>query len=229
MPRASQMPRTRALLVLRRLVWLGAVVLVAMMGPIVGAAGDDWWLALLALLALGALIIWVTGALIRQIDKRYLAADVKDRAALPSSDRVLPYGVVSDGDRGLRLPPKRSMVVLIGSLAAGFVALGVAMTREAGGDIRVAGSFIVLLGLALGALAVGVTRVGILLTPDGIEAGMARRRFYRWIDVPEMKIDRNIVVLKSASARRPRVWIRTAMLQASLADCVGMIRRQRDW
>jgi hypothetical protein len=117
MPRASQMPRTRALLVPRRLVWLGALVLVAMMGPIVGAAGDDRWLALLALLALGA-------------------------------------------------------------------------------------------------LAVGVARVGVLLTPDGIEAGMATRRFYRWIEVPEMKIDRTIVVLKSASARRPRVWIRAAMLQA---------------
>ena len=68
------------------------------------------------------------------------------------------------------------------------------------------------------------------LTREGIESTMRLSpQRYRWLEVPQIDTDRQIVVLRAAGARSPRVWIRVGVLEVSLADCLAMIHRQRGW
>jgi hypothetical protein len=86
-----------------------------------------------------------------------------------------------------------------------------------------------LTGVWTAVLAFWITGTRIRLTRDGAESRMGPRRFYAWLEVPQLKVDRQIVILKAAGARRPRLWIRAGLLEASVSDCVAMIRRQRGW
>src|SRR5690606_29591189 len=81
-----------------------------------------------------------------------------------------------------------------------------------------------LLGLAgyLGVIAWWVTGTRIRLTADGVETRMGPRRSYRWLDVPDLKVEHtNIVVLRAAGAPRPRVWLRTGVLEVATGTASG--------
>lgn len=228
MPRARQLPRTRALLVLRRLVWFVALVLLTIGGIAIPAAGGDWWIALLVFAGVMTLVIWVAGLVVKQIDKRIPSALTKDQLALPLRDRLLPYGVVED-DGAMLLPTKLGIVVLSYAFTLALLAAAVAAIVEGDPAGRVVGIVMALFGLWMVLICYWITGCRIRLTTDGVESRMGPRRFYEWLEVPELKVDRAIVILKAAGAKRPRVWIRAGLLEVSVADCVAMIRRQRGW
>lgn len=229
MPRARQMPRTRAVRALRTFVYFLGIVVVSAGAAVVRAAEDDWLIALAVFVAVIAAFIALARLVLNRIDALAVAAYSKDWAGLTVEERSLPFGVVAGADGDLLLPSKIGMVIFAWVLAAGVTALGVGLVLVDDATARAVGGVIALMGGWTALAAFWITGTRIRLTRDGIENRVGPRRFHRWLDVPELKVDRNIVIVKAAGRSRPRVWIRAGVLEASVADCVAMIRRQRGW
>ncbi len=232
MPRAARMVRTRALLAVRTAMWLTGLAIVSGSAAAVRSAGDDWWIALL---------VWVAAvagltALLTVIDRRTVRpaldrARRRDRADLTADERSLPYGVVAGPDGSLLLPTKTSIVVMVAIVLV--ITLGLALVLLLGSDDPVEhGLGWVFLAVSVLVAALGACLPGTRyrLTTEGIESSMRLLPTSRtWIEVPEIRIDRQVVVLKAAGARTPRVWVRVGALEVSMDDCLAMIRRQRGW
>lgn len=230
MPRARQMPRTRRLRRLDVANYTCALILITVAGAVVrGTAGAQWWWGIAGLVVFLVLVVAGATWIHKRLRARQPAAYAADLAALSPEERALPYGVVAGSDGELLLPSKVSVAVIVWVLAVGLVAGGVAALLVDDSAARFAGAVLVLVGAWTGLLAYWVTGTRIRITPQGVETRMGPRRFSAWIDVPEIKTDRQIVILKAAGARRPRVWIRVGVLEVGVADCVAMIRRQRGW
>lgn len=230
MPRARRMPRTRALRALRGAI--PPVVLGVVTGGqvVVVAAGRAWFVALLVLVAAGAGLVALAGRAARAIDERRLRALGRDWEGLTVEERSLPYGVVRDEDGALLLPTKISVTVAMWLVTAVMLALAIMVVLAGEPAALAVGA--VLLGLAgyLGVIAWWVTGTRIRLTADGVETRMGPRRSYRWLDVPDLKVEHtNIVVLRAAGAPRPRVWLRTGVLEVATGDCVWLVRELRGW
>lgn len=223
------MPRTRAIRALRTTVYFGTLALTTGTMAMVPAAGDQWWLAFLVAAVVLTGLVLLARLLLRRLDKAALAALAKDWAGLTAEQRALPFGVVAGKDGALLLPTKLGMVIVAWLAAVGLVALGVGLVFVDDPAAKVAGAVIAALGCWTGVLAWWITGTKITLTRDGIETRVGPRRSYRWIDVPELKGDGQTVILKAAGKKRPRVWLRAGLLEASAPDLVAMIRRQRGW
>ncbi len=135
-----------------------------------------------------------------------------------------------DEDGALLLPTKISVTVAMWLVTAVMLALAIMVVLAGEPAALAVGA--VLLGLAgyLGVIAWWVTGTRIRLTADGVETRMGPRRSYRWLDVPDLKVEHtNIVVLRAAGAPRPRVWLRTGVLEVATGDCVWLVRELRGW
>ncbi|WP_420112063.1 hypothetical protein [Pseudactinotalea sp.] len=229
MPRASQMPRTRRLRTLRTAVYFTGIALVAAGGAVARAVPAPWYLAIAGFVAFGAVLLVALRPLVRMLDRRVPTARSRDLAALTPEERALPFGVIAGADGELLLPTKISLTVLAWVLAAGLVGGGVAMLLVDDAAARTIGTVTAAFGAWTGVLAAWVTGTRIRLTDEGIESRMGPRRFYRWLEIPDLKVDRQIVILRAAGAPRPRVWIRVGTMEVSVADCVAMIRKVRGW
>jgi hypothetical protein len=229
MPRASRMPRTRRLVRLHRVT---QVVLLALLSVGVavtkGIAGPQWWWPLLLLVAFAIGLIAVAAGVSKYVSARRPAAWAADRAELSAEERLLPYGVVQEGS-DLLLPTKTGMVVLTATVTLVLLGLGVVMLALDDPAATALGVFLLLLGAWLATLTWWIRGTRVRITPEGIESTMGPRRFHTWIEVPEIKVDRAIVVVKAAGAPRPRIWIRCGLLEVSVVDTIWAIRKQRAW
>lgn len=229
MPRASQMPRTRRLRTLRMAAYVTGIALIAAGGAIARAVPAPWYLAIGGYVVFVVLLVVALKPLVRLLDRRVPSARSRDLAALAPEQRALPFGVIAGADGELLLPTKLSLTVLAWVLAAGLVGGGVAMLLVEDPAARTIGAVTTAFGAWTGVIAAWVSGTKIRLTAAGIESRMGPRQFHRWLEVPDLKVDRQIVILRAAGARRPRVWIRVGTLEVGVADCVAMIRRQRGW
>jgi len=231
MPRASQMPRTRAVRAARTLVWFAVIVVVALGSALVRASGDQWLLGLAMFAAIGAVALVVSRLLLRVLDRLAARANAADLQALPLRDRVLPFGVVARDDGALALPTKIGLVVLTVVFAVGLLALGVLLLSFEGGvPAVVAGILVLALGLWLLVVAGCLVGSRITLTREGVRSTMRLRPLqYEWLEVPDLVERNQLIILKAAGQRSPRVWIRAGALEASYSDTLAMIRRQRGW
>ena len=230
MPRARQMPRTRWLRAAQTSTWLLVMFVVTLGGAAVKGAGEDWWLALLAYIPVAAGVVALASWVSDRVDRAVAIAIGRDQADLPIEDRSLPFGVVEGADGTLLLPTKTSTTVLVAVVAAIVILAGAAIVLVDEMAARIVGALIILLGLWLATLCVLIAGTRYRLTREGIESTMRLSpQRYRWLEVPQIDTDRQIVVLRAAGARSPRVWIRVGVLEVSLADCLAMIHRQRGW
>lgn len=230
MPRASRMRRTRRLLRLR---WTAHVVVLVLLSfgatTAAGLAGPQWWWALLGFVAYAAGLVAAASWVSKRLAARQPGALAADRAELSAEERALPYGVVQEGN-DLLLPTKTSVVVLCAVLTLLLLGLGVALLLPMDDPaMTVLGALALLFGAWLAVLTWWVRGTRIRLTPEGIESTMGPRRFHTWIEIPEIKVDRAIVIVKAAGVPRPRIWIRCGLLEVSVADAVAMIRKVRAW
>ncbi|MBZ2198119.1 hypothetical protein [Occultella gossypii] len=229
MPRAQQMPRTRRIRRLQLANRVVALSLVAVGAVVVRAtAGEQWWWPVVGFAAFVVVVGAAAGWVGRRLSARQSGALAADRAELSVTERGLPFGVVGSGG-DLLLPTKTGTVVLAVVVTILLLAVGGA-ALFAGDPFAVGlGIVFILAGLWCAALTWWIRGTRIRLTKEGIESTMGPRRFHPWLEVADLKVDRAIIIVKAAGARRPRVWIRCGLLEVSVPDCVAMIHRQRGW